>query len=110
MLSPLPHPCSHNNRTNTVFASSSAKQSLCDVEQLQRYPSNATRMIDVSRKLDEIASDKGFTVSDNERSGNCMFYSLSEQLDLVKGIQISHNALRQHIVQYLEKNPTMVSR
>ena len=98
-------------RTNiTVFAYSSAKQSLRDAEQLQRYPRAATRMTDVSRRLDEIASDKGFTVSDNDGSGNCMFYSLSEQLDLVKGIQISHNALRQHIVQYLEKNPTLVSR
>ena len=67
-------------------------------------------MTDVSRRLNEIASDKGFTVSDNEGSGNCMFYSLSEQLDLVKGIQISHNGLRQHIVLYLEKNPTLVSR
>ena len=109
MLSPLRHPCSHNNRTNTVFAYSSAKQSLCDVQQLQRYPRNVTRMTDVSRRLDEIASDKGLTVSHNEGSGNCMFYSLSEQLDLVKGIQISHNELRQHIVQYLEKNPTLVS-
>ena len=67
-------------------------------------------MTDVSKRLEEIASDKGFTVSDNEGSGNCMFYSLSEQLDLVKGIRISQNALRQHIVQYLEKNPTLVSR
>ena len=86
------------------------KQNLRDVEQLQRYPRNTTRMTDVSRRLEKIASDKGFTVSDNEGSGNCMFYSLSEQLDLVKGIQISHSALRQHIVQYLEKNPTLVSR
>ena len=60
-------------------------------------------------ELKKIASGKGFTISDNEGSGNCMFYALSEQLDLVKGIQILHEALRQRTVQYLEKNPTLVS-
>ena len=97
-------------KSNTAFAYFSAKQSLRDVEQLQSYPRDPTRMTDLSRRLNEIASEKGFTVSDNEGSGNCMFYSLSEQLELVKRIQISHNELRQHIVQYLKKNPTLVSR
>ena len=60
-------------------------------------------------QLKKIASDKGLIISDNRGSGNCMFYALSEQLDLVKGIQISHEALRQHIVQYLKENPTLVS-
>ena len=60
-------------------------------------------------ELQKIASDKGLIISDNKGSGNCMFYALSEQLDLVKGIQISHEALRQHIVQYLKENPTLVS-
>ena len=60
-------------------------------------------------ELKKIASDKGLIISDNRGSGNCMFYALSEQLDLVKGIQISHEALRQHIVQYLKENPTLVS-
>ena len=59
--------------------------------------------------LKKIASDKGFQISGNKGSGNCMFYALSEQLDLVKGIQISYEALRQHIVQYLKENPTLVS-
>ena len=59
--------------------------------------------------LKKIASDKGFQISGNQGSGNCMFYALSEQLDLVKGIQISHEALRKHIVQYLKENPTLVS-
>ena len=58
--------------------------------------------------LKKIASEKGFQISGNKGSGNCMFYALSEQLDLVKGIQISHEALRQHIVQYLKGNPTLV--
>ena len=60
-------------------------------------------------ELKKIASDKGLIISDNKGSGNCMFYALSEQLDLVKGNQISHEALRQRIVQYLKENPTLVS-
>ena len=60
-------------------------------------------------ELKKIASGKGLIISDNKASGNCMFYALSEQLSLVKGIQISHEALRQHIVQYLKENPTLVS-
>ena len=63
----------------------------------------------LSVELEKIASDKGFIVSDNEGSGNCMFYALSEQLNLVKGIQISHAQLRQRLVQYLKDNPTLVS-
>lgn len=59
--------------------------------------------------LPRIASNKGFIVSDNDGLGNCMFYALSEQLGLVKGIQISHNVLRQNTVQYLKRNPTLVS-
>ena len=60
-------------------------------------------------ELKKIASDKGLIISHNKGSGNCMFYALSEQLDLVKGIQISHEVLRQCIVQYLKENPTLVS-
>jgi len=60
-------------------------------------------------ELERIASDKGFAISDNEGSGNCMFYALSEQLKLVKGIKISQGELRQSIVEYLRKNPKLVS-
>ena len=38
-----------------------------------------------------------------------MFFALSEQLDLIKGIQMSHDELRRTIVQYLRKNPRLVS-
>ena len=64
---------------------------------------------DLLAELGKIASDKGFVISDNEGSGNCMFYALSEQLNLVKGIKISHGELRRSIVQYLRNNPKMVS-
>ena len=64
---------------------------------------------DLLLELERIASDKGFVISDNEGSGNCMFYALSEQLNLVKGIKISHGELRQLVVEYLRKNPKLVS-
>ena len=38
-----------------------------------------------------------------------MFYALSEQLEIVKGIKIQHAELRQSLVQYLRKNPKLVS-
>lgn len=81
---------------------------LSDLQQMQCVAgvvSQASLLVN----LEKIASEKGFIISDNEGSGNCMFYALSEQLNLVKGIQISHAGLRQCIVQYLKKNPTMVS-
>ena len=53
--------------------------------------------------------EKGFSISDNQGGGNCMFLALSEQLHLKKGIKISQAELRQTVVQYLKKNPTLVS-
>ena len=38
-----------------------------------------------------------------------MFFALSEQLDLNKGIKISHDELRRTIVQHLRENPKLVS-
>ena len=74
----------------------------CDV----RKTNSATEL---SAELEKIASSKGFVISDNEGSGNCMFYALCEQLNLLKGITISHGELRQSIVQYLLDNPRLVS-
>jgi len=76
---------------------------------MQHHVSKVNSNTDLSTELERIASDKGFVISDNEGSGNCMFHALSEQLNLVKGIKISHRELRQSIVQYLRKNPKLVS-
>ena len=79
---------------------------------LEQMRYDAGKIIGETQRLEglkKIASGKGFQISDSKASGNSMFCALSEQLDLVKGIQISHEALRQHIVQYLEENPTLVS-
>ena len=80
-----------------------------NLQQMQRSVSKVNINTDLSTELEKIASDKGFVISDNEGSGNCMFYALSEQLNLVKGIKISHGELRQSIVQYLRNNPKLVS-
>ena len=63
----------------------------------------------LSEELKKITLNKGFVISDNHGEGNCMFYALSEQLDLVKRIHVPHGELRQRLVQYLEQNPTLVS-
>ena len=80
----------------------SLQQIQCDVSKIN---SNTDPLVE----LEKIASGKGFVISHNEGSGNCMFHALSEQLNLVKGIKISHGELRQSIVQYLLNNPRLVS-
>ena len=64
---------------------------------------------DLKIELKKIASDKGFTIVDNEGSGNCMFYALSDQLEFAMGIKIKYDELRQILVQYLRENPELVS-
>ena len=87
-----------------------AEQIFRGLEQMQYDAAKITGETQLLEGLKKIASNKGFQISGNKGSGNCMFYALSEQLGLVKGIQISHDALRQHIVQYLKENPTLVSK
>ena len=81
-----------------------------DLQQMQHDVSKvSSNTADLLAELEKVASVKGFVITDNEGSGNCMFYAMSEQLNLVKGIKISHGELRQSIVQYLRKNPKLVS-
>ena len=97
-------------KTNTVCTFiDSVERVLRELQQMQHDAGIVASKTSLSVELEKIASDKGFIVSDNEGSGNCMFYALSEQLNLVKGIQISHAELRQRLVQYLKDNPTLVS-
>ena len=63
----------------------------------------------LSQTLKRTAWEKGFAISDNQGEGNCMFFALSEQLDLIKGIQTSHDELRRTIVQHLRESPRLVS-
>ena len=64
---------------------------------------------ELSQALKRIALEKGFAISDNQGGGNCMFFALSEQLDFIKGIQMSHDELRRTVVQHLRENPRLVS-
>ena len=64
---------------------------------------------ELSLNLKRIALEKGFVISDNQGDGNCMFFALSEQLDHIKGIKITHEELRRTVVQYLKDNPRLVS-
>ena len=64
---------------------------------------------ELSLNLKRIALKKGFVISDNQGDANCMFFALSEQLDHIKGIKISHDELRRTVVQYLKDNPRLVS-
>ena len=68
-----------------------------------------TDKTELSENLKRMALENGLVISDNQGKGNCMFFALSEQLDHVKGIKVSHSKLRGTIVQYLRNNPTLVS-
>ncbi|CAH3180165.1 unnamed protein product [Porites lobata] len=62
---------------------------------------------ELSQALKRTALEKGFAISDNQGQGNCMFFALSEQLERIKGIQMSHDELRRTIVQHLRENPSL---
>ena len=79
------------------------------LQQMQLDASKVKSRTDLLLGLRKIASDRGFRISDNEGLGNCMFYALSEQLEIVKGIKIPHGKLRQNLVQYLRSDPKLVS-
>ena len=73
----------------------------CDAERV-------SKKTNLPSDLRMIAANKGFFVVDNQASGNCLFHALSEQLQSVKGIQISHKELRKTLVQFLDENPNLV--
>ena len=81
---------------------------LVDLQKMQYDSKKEITTTKLSEDLKKIVSDKGFVITDNKGSGNCMFYALSHQLHHVKGFSISHEELRQCLVQYLRDNPRMV--
>ena len=78
------------------------------IHDLQRMQSDPKKT-GLSEDLQKIVSDKGFSICDNPGSGNCMFHALSEQLQSVKGIQISETELRKNLVECLGNFPKLVS-
>ena len=85
------------------------QRTLQNLQRMQLCVSMVNDSTTLTEKLATIASDKGFRISDNQGSGNCMFHALSEQLETVKRIKIQHGQLRQSLVQYLRENPKLVS-
>lgn len=79
------------------------RQMLHDADQVHKKTN-------LSDDLIKIASGKGFIISENPASGNCMFYALSEQLERVRGIKISHQELRETLVKFLRETPNLVSQ
>ena len=92
-----------------LIKTSSFLGSLDRIIQMQLDASKVKSRIDLSLVLRNIASDRGFRMTDNEGLGNCMFHALSEQLETVRGIKIPHGKLRQNLVQYLRNKPKLVS-
>ena len=64
---------------------------------------------DPSLNLKKIVHERGFEISDNQGEGNCMFFAISEQLELIQGVKLSHKKLRKKVVRYLKENPILVS-
>ena len=102
-------PPSQLKRTKTLFLLGPLGRIIENLQQMQLNASKANSKADLTEELKKISSDKGFRISDNQGSGNCMFYALSEQLETVKGIKIQHGELRQTLVHYLRENPKLVS-
>ncbi|XP_022789651.1 uncharacterized protein LOC111329281 isoform X2 [Stylophora pistillata] len=82
-------------------------ESIAQLRQIQLDSSKVNDKTDLKVELKKIASDKGFRIVDNEGSGNCMFYALSDQLEIAMGFKIRPEELRRILVQYLRKNPKL---
>ncbi|XP_022797029.1 glutamic acid-rich protein-like [Stylophora pistillata] len=83
---------------------------IAQLQQMQLDASKVNDKTDLKNELKKISSDKGFRIVDNDGSGNCMFYALSDQLEIAMRIKIKHDELRQMLVQYLRKNPELVTQ
>ena len=79
------------------------------LQNLRSDAEQVSKKTNLPSDLTTIAANKGFFVSDNQASGNCLFHALSEQLLSVKGIPVSHKELRKTLVQFLDENPYLVS-
>ena len=85
------------------------ERTLQNFQRMQLGASTANNNTTLTEELTTIVSDRGFRISDNQASGNCMFHAFSGQLETIKGIKIQHGELRQSLVQYLRENPKLVS-
>ena len=96
-----------NNFVLLLFTSNFTFHTL---QQIQLDAGRETRKYELSLNLKRTAQEKGFVISDNQGEGNCMFFALSEQLDVVKRMRMSHEEIRLSVVGFLRDNPTLVSK
>lgn len=75
-----------------------------ELSQMEHDAEMAKSKMSLSTGPEQIAWNKDFIVVDNQGEGNCMFHSLSDQLELVMGITVSHEQLRRAVVDYLERD------
>ncbi|XP_022806620.1 uncharacterized protein LOC111343702 isoform X2 [Stylophora pistillata] len=80
-------------------------QDMISESKLNSYEGSSPR-----RELEKAVSEWGFRISENAGSGNCLFFALSEQLNVVKGENIQHDELRKNLVRYLRENPKRADR
>ena len=80
------------------------------LQQIQLDAHRETSQTKLSLNLKRLAQEKGFVISCNQGEGNCLFFALSEQLDVSKGMRISHEEIRQTVVCFLRDSPTLVSK
>ena len=97
------------NKSKIILLLELLERTIQNLQRMQLCASTVNNNTTLTEELTTIVSDKGFRISDNQGSGNCMFHALSEQLEIVKGIKIQHGQLRQSLVQYLRENPKLVS-
>ncbi|XP_066023407.1 uncharacterized protein [Pocillopora verrucosa] len=94
--------------TEKVQATRLLEQTLQNLQRMQLCVSTANNNnTTLTAELTMILSDKGYRISDNQGSGNCMFHALSEQLETIKRIKIQHGKIRKSLVQYLTENPKL---
>ena len=96
-----------NNFVLLLFTGDLTFQAL---QQIQLDARRETSQTELSLNLKRTAQEKGFVISDNQGEGNCMFFALSEQLDVVKRMRMSHEEIRLSVVGFLRDNPTLVSK
>ena len=71
---------------------------------------NKTSHESLTDLLKDNALQRGYKFRyDPPKDGNCMFHALTDQLKRVKSHNITHIKLRECLVQYLWKNPNLVS-
>ena len=84
--------CKHHTFTGNIFdllLLFTGDFTFRTLQQIKLDSRRETSKSELSRNLKRTAQENGFVISNNQGEGNCMFFALSEQLDVVKGMRIS---------------------